>query len=455
MTRALVTTPLFLLLGAGPLVAQPVASAQVPARLTLEEALARATANSHRLAELRAREGASGAVLAQGRAADLPVVSLQAGYARTNHVDEFGVFQPDGSFRLFYPDVPDNWQGRLDVRWPIYSGGRVGALERAADAEREASGKDLEQARADLRLETTRAFWALVTAAESVRVVRGSVGRIEAQLADVRARFDQGFLPPNDVLTVEARVSQQRTLLIQTENQRDAARAELARLIGAPLDARFDADGQLPPAPASDVTAGGAGSRPTPAGEPGPPLDPSRADREAQLLRVRAAEERVEAAEAGARPSLAVVAGFDYARPNPKIFPREDVWQSSWDVGINVTWSLWNGGRTAAEASEARQLAEATRQRLADLDSVIALEVRQRALDLESARAQVVTAAAAARSAAEAQRVVRERFEAGVATNSDLLDAQVDLLEAELDLTRARATVRLAEARLARARGLL
>jgi outer membrane protein len=118
-----------------------------------------------------------------------------------------------------------------------------------------------------------------------------------------------------------------------------------------------------------------------------------------------------------------------------------------------VTWTLWNGGRTSAQIAEARHQLDAARERLAELDSQIALEVRQRRLDLESARAQVITAAAGLRSAAEARRVVAERFSAGVATTTDLLDAQVDQLESELERTRALASVKLAEARLARALG--
>ncbi len=49
--------------------------------------------------------------------------------------------------------------------------------------------------------------------------------------------------------------------------------------------------------------------------------------------------------------------------------------------------------------------------------------------------------------------MVGERFTAGVATNTDVLDAQTALLQAELDRTRALASARLAEARLARAVG--
>jgi outer membrane protein len=434
------------------------AQTPLPARVTLDEALSRAAATSHRLGELRARESAAGAVLDQRRAADLPIVSAQAGYQRTNHVDEFGFVQ-NGQLQVFYPDVPDNWRARIEMQWPIYSGGRAQALEQAAVAEQSATGKDLESASADLRLETTRAFWALVTATESVSVVEESVKRIEAQLGDVRARFDAGFLPPNDVLTLDSRVSQQRTLLTQARNQRDGSRAELARLMGAPVDASFEVHAALADVNPTQPTS----TRPN-LSQPDPtrpnlaqpdPAQPSRgrADREALAFRFQAAESRIDAARAENKPSIALVAGYDYARPNAKIFPRKDVWADSWDLGVNITFTLWNGGRTAAQVAETRHQAEAARQRVAEADTQIALDVRQRQLDLGSARSQVETASAAVQSATEARRVVAERFKAGVATSTDLLDAQVDQLQAELERTRALANVRLAEARLARALG--
>jgi outer membrane protein TolC len=57
------------------------------------------------------------------------------------------------------------------------------------------------------------------------------------------------------------------------------------------------------------------------------------------------------------------------------------------------------------------------------------------------------------RSANEARRVVQERFNVGVATSTEVLDAQVDLLQADLDRARALASIRLAAARLDRALG--
>jgi outer membrane protein TolC len=91
--------------------------------------------------------------------------------------------------------------------------------------------------------------------------------------------------------------------------------------------------------------------------------------------------------------------------------------------------------------------------RLRDFDAGVEVEVRQRMAELTSATAAIDAAAVGVRSAAEARRVIAERFSAGVATNMDVLDAQTALLQAELDLTRARASAELARARLQRALG--
>src|SRR5690606_11566514 len=136
--RAFLALVALTLLPAGALAPTPAEAA--PPRATLQEALDRAEAESQRLAELRAREGAAGAAVESSRAAERPLLAVLAGYQRTNQVDEFGFFQQDGSFRLIYPDIPDNWRARLDMQWPIYTAGRADALERAARAEDRKSG---------------------------------------------------------------------------------------------------------------------------------------------------------------------------------------------------------------------------------------------------------------------------------------------------------------------------
>ena len=120
-----------------------VAQETLALRLSLEEAQTRAVTASHRLAEARARVATAEATTAVRQTANRPIVGLLAGYTRTNHVTEFVLPSPTGVPRVLYPDAPDNYRTRLDLQWPIYSGGRADALERAARAEASAAAADV------------------------------------------------------------------------------------------------------------------------------------------------------------------------------------------------------------------------------------------------------------------------------------------------------------------------
>jgi outer membrane protein TolC len=84
---------------------------------------------------------------------------------------------------------------------------------------------------------------------------------------------------------------------------------------------------------------------------------------------------------------------------------------------------------------------------------VLGLELRQRLLEIDSGRQAIAASEDGVRAATEARRVVGERYAVGVATPTEVLDAEVALLQAELDRTRALAMLKLANARLDRARG--
>jgi outer membrane protein TolC len=416
---------------------------QAPTALTLDEAIAQGLANSLRLAELEARQDSAEA-LEQRRAADRrPSVAAQAGYTRTNHVDEFAIVQPGQLRQVVYPDVPDNFRTRLDLQWLFYTGGRIDALERAAHAERQASGEDLVAARADLRLEITRAFWALVTAREAEQVLGRSLESIGAYVRDLRARLDQGLIPPNELLSAEAQQSRERVVSIEAANARGIADADLRRLLGTQGSASIE------PAARLDTPGGAAGNVDQLIAE----AISLRPERRALADRAEAARARTLAAKAGLRPQVGLSGGYDYASPNPRIFPRSDRWEDSWDVSVNASWTLWDGGRTRAEVADTTAQVRVAEARLADFDRQVTFEVRQRQLELDSSRAAIAATADGVRAAAEARRVVAERFAAGVVTNTEVLDAQTALLQAELDRTRALANARLAEARLARAVG--
>lgn len=438
-------TPLVLMTTVALLIAASQAQAQSPIRLGLDDAVSRAIQASHRLAQIDARRTASAAAVQIRGAADRPLLSLQAGYTRTNHIDEFALPDPGAGGRLvtLYGDVPDNYRTRLDLKWPIYTGGQADALERAARTETDALSHDRAAAQADLKLEVTRAYWSVVTAQASVRVLEQALTRMEAHLADARSRLDAGLVPQTDVLASEAQRSRQRMLLIEARNLQESASADLRRLCGLPADAAIEVDGTLAP-PAAPVAL------------PATLVGQARADRperKALEFRIEGADQLRVAAGAGRLPSLALAGGYDYASPNVRNFPRTPDWNTSWDVSVNVAWSLWDGGRVKAEVAQAAANRQAMAEGLREFDAVLESDVRRQRLMLESALAAIASADDEVRSATEVRRVVDDRYVSGVATNRDTLDAQLALVQAELDRTRAIATARLAAARLDRVLG--
>jgi outer membrane protein TolC len=263
---------------------------------------------------------------------------------------------------------------------------------------------------------------------------------MDAHLGDLRARLTQGLIPPNDVTSAEAQRSRQQLLAIEARNTRLVADADIRRLIG----------GSGPLTPQAELTAVGQQKAAVPEKKVGVP---ERAELRGLEERLGAARAREEAARSAAKPQVAAVAGFDYARPNPRIFPRAGRWEDSWDVGFNVSWALWDGGRRKADQAEASAATRAVEARVTELERQIAFELQQRELELDSSRAAITAAEDGVRSALETQRVLRERYRAGVATSTEVLDAEIALLQAELERTRALANERLAVARLDRAAG--
>ncbi|MBP7777948.1 MAG: TolC family protein [Acidobacteria bacterium] len=436
--RSHVIATLVVLFAAGRLSAQP-----STLRVTLDEAVARAVESSHRLAEGRARQQAAEATIEARRRSDDPTLTALAGYTRTNHIDEFGVPQPDGRLRVIYPDIPDNYRSRVELVWPVYTAGKTDALERAARAEATATGADLAAARLDLRLEVARAYWALVTARETVRVLEQALATADGSLDDVRARVDAGLLPPNDVSRSLAQHARSELLLVEARGRIELVSIDLARLMGLTAPVAID------PAEALD---GGSGVA---ADAAALVIEAMSARPELAALQQRSdgITARLDAIATWRKPMVSVASGYDVAHPNPRIFPRQSKWDDSFDISLNVVWQIWDSGRAVADRTEALANQTVLRERKSEVESQIQADVRKQLVELATSRAALSPARLALASAQETRRVVRDRFEAGVGTTLDLLDAELAEMQAELDRTRVLADIRLNEARLTRVLG--
>ncbi len=415
-----------------------------PVPVTLTDAITRGLSSSPRVHEARARVVAAEAARDVRKSLKGPTVSMSSGYVRTNHVDEFAVPQPGGGSRVIFPDIPNNWRLRTDVVFPVFTAGRTTALVDAATADIAAAQADAAVVEADVALEIAVTYWQVVTARATVAVLDESLTRTDAWVGDVQARVDAGVASPHEVLQAQAYRARQRVQRIQAAQAATVAERDLARLTGLPAGQPLALTSPVDqPTP---HVQGAAATVYTRALE-------TRAERAALTARQTAFRAAATAALAARLPQIGTFAGIEPARPNARFVPRTDQWHTSWDLGVSVTWALWDNGRARAEGAMALAQSDALGHRLREFDARLDVEVEQRLRDLETGRAAVEASTEAVTAADEVHRVMRARFDEGVATSTEVLDAHIAWLEAALERTKLQAALRVAESRLARAVG--
>ncbi|HEX4965948.1 MAG TPA: TolC family protein [Thermoanaerobaculia bacterium] len=423
------------------------AAAEAPAgntvRLTLSEALERARTNSPRLESLTALESAAEAAKQGALAERLPLIDLSGGYTRNSDVDAFSLTLPGLGTRTLFPNIPNNYRLHAGASLPLYTGGRIESVIAVAGRQREAAAQDRSGALNDLLLETQTAYWGLVTARESARVLTEAETTFEAHLKDAKNRFEVGTAASNEVLAVQVERDRAELARLQAENSAAVVNENLIRLVGLPPGSRVEPVEALtaPPAGAVDtetlVTAALA----------------VRPEILALQARAQAARAAVEIQKSISRPQASLSLGYDYADPNPRILPPRDEFRGTWSAGVTVAVRAFDGGRAAAAAAQASAQADALDRQVEDLKLRLRLEVTSRLLDLSTARAALAVAARNLDAAKENVRVARDRYQEGVVPSTELLDSETALLRAGLDQTAAATQVRVALANLDRAVG--
>jgi outer membrane protein TolC len=132
-----------------------------------------------------------------------------------------------------------------------------------------------------------------------------------------------------------------------------------------------------------------------------------------------------------------------------------DTQQSSWVIGAEVRMNVFRGFADTAQLTEARHAqvrATAERERV---ERRIEVDVRTALAQLAAARASEEAGRAALMQARESQRIIRDRYESGLATVTEVLRAAEAVLEAESRATTAETEVILETVALDRALGRL
>jgi outer membrane protein len=454
--RSVAALSAVLIVTAGLATAAAAARPQEKRTLTLEQCLELGLSTSKGLHASQMAVEAMQDRLSEARAARLASVRFSGGYTRLSEVPPFEVHLPlpaslgvPSSF-VVSPNFFNNYSLRLGIQQPLFTGFRLQATEQMARLNAGASEQDFVRDKAETAYAIRSAYWSLVKARESRRVIEDDVEQVKAHLTDVRNFFDQGLLTRNDVLKVEVQLSSVRLARLDALNAEELAAVWLNNLIGAPLDQEIE------PATSVETLASAAG----PAPEESPGLDKllqkaasTRPELLSLDLRVRAREAGVRVAESGWYPQVSLTGNIYGINPNPRLLPSQNKLYGTWDVGITLSFDVWNWKTTAYQTGQARaQLAQAV-DALGQMRDSVAVEVRQSWLTFQESKERIGLAKVGVDQAAENLRETRDRFKEGVALNTDVLDAETALLQARLSYTQALVDSELARARLIKAAG--
>ncbi len=356
----------------------------------------------------------------------------------------------------------------LKASWALIDPQRTPRIAAARDRYEKAKNAYLIGLR-DLRLQAAEAYFDLQSADEQVRIGQESVRASLVSLRDARSRFQAGVATKLEVLQAETQLARDQQLLTNalTGNgpvgpglgQADARR-QLAALLSLPQD--------VTPVAKDPSRVVGAWI---------PSLEESiiaafayREELDDILLDISIANSEANSELAASQPLLSIVntlsASNSYGStytdfvngPNPAPAAQNVLGQTNWSVdnaiGLNLSWTLFDGGRARALYRLNKQKANEGRYRFAQRRDQIRVEVERSFFELQRNNLNISTNAQEVLSTRESLRLARLRFQAGVTTQREVVDTQRDLTQAEVRYALAISTYNKSLADLRRRTGL-
>lgn len=267
-----------------------------------------------------------------------------------------------------------------------------------------------------------------------------------AQLARTRALFEVGRVAEADLLQAQAFEAESQLALSQSQTQQAVTEERVRMDIGAAPDEILSIGEDV-------LAAYGAGSESKGVDELYREALAARLELQA-LGKSRAALADVSSIESSrALPNLEAFGNLTYANPNLRVFPQVERWNTTWDVGLQLIWTLNDIGTASAQATTVSSQAAQLEQQQIGIQRALRVEVVGALGALEQARLNVSTAEQGERAAAAAY-VARARLqEQGMGTTLELLQAETVRTQARLNVVDAHIALRVARVQLDHAVG--
>ncbi len=383
------------------------------APLTLDEALRMTREHNPKARQASEEVTAADARVTESRSAWFPRISGKAGY---HYIDPVSEISFGGAAMQFMPN--DNYDARITAEMMIYDFGRTASTVNLAKAGRNSATIRQDITLRDLSLATVQTFYSVLFLREAVRVQEKEVTALRTNLDNMQKRYAEGAATRFDLLTTQVRLAGAGNRKIDYQTRLRNQEITLRRLCGLDEHAPLNLSGSF------DIT---------PAGMDADKLAASALDHRPEMMLAR---ENLKAASH--KKSLAtreflpkIVGSASWGTKNGYV-PDIDKMRTNVAAGVELQVPIFDGFRKSASLREAAAMKRSAEQQRLDAEQMTRAEVQQSVNDLQNSREKIDSTRLQVSQADLAAKHARIRYDNGLATTLDLLDAEAALAEAEL-----------------------
>jgi len=288
-----------------------------------------------------------------------------------------------------------------------------------------------------LIVDVKSAYYDLLRACGQLAVAQAAVDSAKLRLENIKAKREEGTVPKFDLTSAEVELSNLNQDLMTAENR--------VRIVQSSLNAVLGVDVNNPTQVISDDVTVTIDTVDIPKS-----VDEAyarRAELKAAQTSVTLSRTNVNLEKSRLLPSLSLTGGPSY-NFNPIGL---DSTNNSWKVSAVINIPLWDGGTAKSRVRQAKAGAQNSAASLEETKITVATEVRKAALDLQDAALRTRTSDQAVSLAEDALSIALDRFDAGIAVQVEVTNAQSQLTEARFNYINAKYDYAVALAQLQRA----
>ncbi len=391
--------------------------------LDLEETIQRAllTNPSVKIAEYNrkaAKADYSAAKSSRGISISLSHESGRGGYA-DNHILR------DAAGRILSNDkqIGNTHSNSITASLPIFTGGELQGQIGQAKANYRSMLSAEEQAYNEMKETATTGYFNMLNATNMKALRQESVDRLQAHLDNVIAQYNVGIVARADVLRSEVELANAQQNYITASNEYDVAEATLNNIIGTPLGTTLLLKDRLQYEPyENDMAYCLAYS------------EQHRPELKQAEYAIDSAEAALVVARSGHMPKVYANASNNWGG-NGSDWPGDD--DENWSVGVTASMNVFDSGVTWSKIHAAQENLAKAKESQRQIKDNVELEVRTDYLNLREAEKRITTTQVAVASAEEDYHIAVVRYQAGVGTNIDVMDAQEALTQAKTNYYQA------------------